>query len=58
MVFDQNDYYVYQEDGDLWLGFSPGGADEGVPVAYLGDVANVWDVFKKMDSHARGEGDS
>lgn len=49
-------YYVYTEDGNLWLGYSEDEGDEGVMVDSLGDVTNVWDVLEKIRAHQQSIG--
>lgn len=44
-------YYVYMEDGDLWLGFSPEPFDEGDPVVGLGDVMDVPSILAAIRKH-------
>jgi hypothetical protein len=50
-VTELDQYYVYTEDGNLWLGYSETPDDEGTMVDSLGDVANLQDIHDKIKTH-------
>jgi hypothetical protein len=44
-------YYVYIEDGDMWLGYSPYPYDEEELVTNLGGVADLLEILVAIRAH-------